>query len=335
MNKEKECLGCGAILQDKDKNQEGYTENLENELCQRCFRMKNYGEYKIVSKSNEEYMEILKQVGNTGDLVLLILDLTSLDENLDDFKPIQKNPTILVLNKRDALPKSINNNKLISYFKERYPFLCDIMVTSSKNNNGMDALYHSIKKHQTSKNVYVVGHTNVGKSSFINKMIQNYSMSSRELTISPLPSTTLNKMEIELDETLTFIDTPGLVSRGNISNYVKPSALKKLQSKKEMKPHTFQIKEGECLIIDEFMRVDYIEGKKNSFTCYTANAITIRKMNAEKQTRMKELEKRTYQIGKKEDLVIEGLGWIKIVDSGKIDIYIDSKIKTFIRKSII
>ena len=63
MSNEKRCAGCGVLLQDENILQEGYTTNLENDLCQRCFRMKNYGEYQVVTKSNEEYIEILKSVG--------------------------------------------------------------------------------------------------------------------------------------------------------------------------------------------------------------------------------------------------------------------------------
>ena len=121
--------------------------------------------------------------------------------------------------------------------------------------------------HQTSKNVYVVGHTNVGKSSLINKLIKNYSVNENELTISPLPSTTLNKIEIELNENLVLIDTPGLVDRGNLVNYIDNDLLKKINPKKEIKPKTFQIKKNQCLVIDNLFRIDYVEGEKNSFSC--------------------------------------------------------------------
>ena len=66
----KKCIGCGVVLQNENMLQEGYVINLEDDLCQRCFRLKNYGEYQIVTKSNEEYLEILKTVGQTKDLVL-------------------------------------------------------------------------------------------------------------------------------------------------------------------------------------------------------------------------------------------------------------------------
>ena len=49
-----------------------------------------------------------------------------------------------------------------------------------------------IKKYKTTKNVYLVGNTNAGKSTLINKIIDNYSIDKAEITISSMPSTTLN-----------------------------------------------------------------------------------------------------------------------------------------------
>ena len=39
MNK---CIGCGVVLQNTDSNNDGYVENLEHNLCKRCFMIKNY-----------------------------------------------------------------------------------------------------------------------------------------------------------------------------------------------------------------------------------------------------------------------------------------------------
>ena len=43
----KKCTGCGITLQTEDINKEGYTENIDNELCLRCFKLKNYMQLNI------------------------------------------------------------------------------------------------------------------------------------------------------------------------------------------------------------------------------------------------------------------------------------------------
>ena len=95
MDNEKKCQGCGVLLQDENVLQEGYTSSLENDLCQRCLRMKNYGEYQVVTKSNEEYLDILKEVGKTKDLVLYITDLLNLEKNIEEIRNLIPNKMIL------------------------------------------------------------------------------------------------------------------------------------------------------------------------------------------------------------------------------------------------
>ena len=43
----------------------------------------------------------------------------------------------------------------------------------------------------------------------------------------------------------------------------------------------------------------------------------------------------TYDVKYDEDLVINGLGFVKIVNKGLIDVYIDKDVETFMRKSLI
>ena len=336
MNNEKKCLGCGVVLQSENILQEGYTTNLENDICQRCFRLKNYGEYQIVTKSNEEYLDILRGVGETKDLVLYVTDLLNLEKNISEIRNLLPNNMILVLNKKDALPKSVKEEKLIKYLESKGVHFEEIIVISAIKNYNIDHLLKRIKFHQTSKNVYVVGHTNAGKSSLINKLIKNYSDNTQELTMSPLPSTTLNTVKIEVNEHLTLIDTPGLVDNGSILNQVDQKMVKKISAKKEIKPRTYQLRKNQSIIIEDLVRIDYVEGEKNSFTLFVSNDLKVRRLlNLFNNDELKDKNKITYNLKYDEDLVVSGLGFIKIVDKGTINIYIDKDVDTFIRKSLI
>lgn len=335
MNEEKFCIGCGILLQDENMMLEGYTTSIENDICSRCFRMKNYGEYEIVTKSNDEYIDILKSVGKTKDLVLHIVDLFNIDKDLSEIREYINNKIILVLSKRDVLPKSINDNKIIEYFKNLGLDYEDIVVISPNKNYNIDLLLRTIKKHKTSKNVYVVGHTNVGKSTLINKLMKNYSEESSNLTISPLPSTTLNKITIKLSDDLYLIDTPGLVDRGSVVNYVDSSLLNKINPKKEIRPKTYQLKTGQCLVIGDIVRIDYVEGAKNSFTVFASNELKVKRLNSVKNNVLTDLSKTTIDVLYHEDLVISGFSFIKIVERAKVDVYADKNIDVYTRKSLI
>ena len=333
---EKYCEGCGVLLQDENVLQEGYTTSLENKICQRCFRMKHYGEYQTVTKSNEEYLQILKTVGETKDLVLYVTDLLNLEKNIGEIRSLIPNKMILVLNKRDALPKSILDEKLIEYLEKEEIHFEEVIVVSTVKNYNIDYLFRRIKFHQTSKNVYVVGHTNAGKSSLINKLIENYSDNTQELTMSALPSTTLNMVRIDINEHLTFIDTPGLVDTSSILNYVEEDMIKKISPKKEIKPRTYQLRKNQSLLIEDLVLIDYVEGEKNSFTLFISNDLKVKRLlNLFHNEELKNKNKTTYEVKYGEDLVINGLGFIKIVNKGIIDVYLDKDVDAFLRKNLI
>lgn len=335
MDNEKYCIGCGVKLQDSNMLFEGYTADLSNDVCSRCFKLKNYGEYQIATKSNDEYIDILRSVNDTKDLVLYVIDLLNIEKDINMIREYIQNRLILVLTKRDVLPLSISDEKIKEYFSKLGLEYQDIAIISSKKNYNIDDLLLQIKKHKSSKNVYVVGHTNVGKSTLIKKLMKNYSEEKCDLTISPLPSTTLNKISIKLSDDLTLIDTPGLVDRGNIVNYIDFSYLKKVSPKKEIKPKTHQVKVGQCLIISPILRIDYIEGDKNSFTFFVSNDLKVKKYNSKRHTELKDIIKRTIEVGYHQDIVINGMGFIKVVDKAVVDIYLDMNVEIFVRDSLI
>ena len=333
---DKHCQGCGILLQDQNVLQEGYTTSLDNDLCQRCFRMRNYGEYQVVVKSNEEYLKILETVSKTNDLVVYVTDLLNLEKNIEEIRNMMSNKMILVLNKIDVLPKSVKETKLIQYLESKDIHFEDVIVISVNKNYNIDTLLRKIKYHQTSKNVYVVGHTNAGKSSLINQLIHNYSDNNQELTMSPLPSTTLNMVHIDINEHLTLIDTPGLVDVGSILNHVDEKMVKKISPKKEIKPRTYQLRKNQSLVIEDLVRIDYVEGEKNSFTLFISNDLKVKRfLNIVQHDDLKDKNKIRYSVKYDEDLVISGLGFIKIVNKGVIDLYIDKDVDSFMRKSLI
>ncbi len=333
MNKKKKCLGCGVVLQNDNILKIGYTPNILNDYCMRCFKVKNYGEVNTISGNKEDYINILKSVSRSKDLVLYIVDILNIRENLEDIKEYLTNDIILVLNKRDVLPKSVKDEKIINYLKEDYNFL-DILIISTLNNYNIDLLYKKILKYKKSNDVYLVGETNAGKSSLINKMIGNYSTNIPILTTSNVPETTLNKIKIELNKNLTLIDTPGVVDEYNIIYHLDSKYYKILNTRKEIKPKTYQISASQSLIIGDFLRIDYLEGDRNSFTLYIPNKIPVKKINSSHDN-LKDLSYNSYDIKFHEDLVIYGLGFIKIVLNGKIGVYLDKDVKTFIRKNLI
>ena len=161
----KKCLGCGSVLQYIDPEGDGYIEKKnysKSDICERCFRIKNYGEYKQIVKTNQDFIKILKDIDKTNDLVILVLDVLNLPKDLSMIKEYLDNNIIAVLTKRDLLPRSIKDEKLLKYLENYEIRFIDKMVVSSNKNYGFDELMEKINKYKISNNVYVVGYTNAG-----------------------------------------------------------------------------------------------------------------------------------------------------------------------------
>ena len=178
----------------------------------------------------------------------------------------------LVLTKRDLMPLSLHDEKLLSYKDKLKIKTVDEVVVSSNKNYNMDELFDKINKYKKSDKVYVVGYTNAGKSTLINKLIYNYSDLDSDITVSILPSTTLNTIDIKLDDNLTLIDTPGILDSGNIFNYLNGKELKYITPNKEIKPITYQIKDTQYIMIDKYAKV---VASNNNLTFFFANNMKI------------------------------------------------------------
>ena len=309
MNK---CIGCGIAT--------------EKELCERCFKIKNYNDYKVVVKDNHDFIPILEQINKTNDLVLLVVDLF----NIKDLSEITKyihNDILLVLTKRDLLP-DVYEDKILNY---DYGVKCvDEIIISSNKNYQFDLLIDMIRKYKKSNNVYVVGYTNSGKSTMINKLIYNYSSNTSSITTSPLPNTTLNTIEVVLDDDLILFDTPGLLDIGDITNYVTGAELKRIIPNKKIRPITYQIKGKQTIIVDKYLR---IEASDINLTLYLSNSLKIDRYYKDNNIN-KDLKKHIIKANNN-DIVIKGLGFIKANGKGTLNIYTLDNVSIFTRNSLI
>jgi len=320
----KKCNGCGSILQSEKIGEEGYIKDNKLETasyCERCFKIIHYGESSIIDKK-VDIKSFLNEVEKEKYPIIYLLDLTCLSQNLINPLSKIKNKVYLVLTKRDLLPKSVKDKKLIEYIKKNFYNIEDIFVISSEKMWNIDNLYNRLVKDKVKK-CFCIGYTNSGKSTLINSFLKSKGKKSI-ITTSPLPNTTTELINIKLDD-LTIIDTPGFLNEKSIVNYVDLKTYKQALPKKEIKPKIYFLRPGYMLIIENFIRIENTGNEGTTLIFYLKNELKYRKLKITTSEDLKILDKAKIDTKKDEDIVIEGLGFIKIPNNSSLTIYIENK----------
>jgi len=322
----KYCIGCGIKMQTDNPNKDGYIDSIDKDLCERCFKIKYYNEYKVTTLNNNDYEKVLNAISKESLVVYLTSVLNINFDYIDNFSNV-----IVVLTKRDLLPKSVKDNKLKEYILKKVPNIKDIEVISSIKNYNLDELKNKILKYCNNKDVYFVGMTNSGKSTLINKIIKNYSNKDIEITTSPYPSTTLNDLIVELDN-ITIHDTPGLIEKDNLLNSIDNKEIKRITPNKEIKPRTYQLKGEGSLLIDNILRIDYLNN--TNLTIYMANNLKVTRISI---NHPKYKEDNIYDIDviSNHDIVIGDFCFIKSSNNCKIKISSPYKLNIRTRDKLI
>ena len=201
------CVGCGIKLQNKNVNEVGYTPNLNNELCERCFKLKNYNI--LTNKGiNIDNDKLINKINELNSCVLFLVDFINLDsEVIDAYKKI-KSKKILIITKADIIPKNIKYQKLIQNIKNIYDIKEDLILTSSKTKLNIKTI---TKICLEEKNICLAGFTNAGKSSLINALVGS------DITVSKKSNTTQDFIELNVDG-INIYDAPGFMSNINREN---------------------------------------------------------------------------------------------------------------------
>ena len=367
------CIGCGAEIQSENQNKQGYLpksvveKSIEenNLVCKRCFRLKNYNEVSDVELGAEDFYKLIKTLSKKDGLIVKVVDIFDFSGSwIEDVIDIVGNnkDIVLVANKLDLLPKSVKQNKikqwLFKMLKAKGIKVKDILLISAIKNHGIEEAAARIDELRNGKDVYIIGATNVGKSTFINKLIELTTGDKNVITTSHFPGTTLGMIEIPLDRATSIYDTPGIILDYDIAHYLDAKSLKLVMPKKEIKARVFQLNAEQSLFFGGMARVDFIKGERQSFTLYASNLVDIHRTKLSNADALfekhlgtllkppfednisifKNQVKKNFKIDdRKVDIVISGLGWITVnSDSGcEIDIYVPEEIEVFVRESII
>lgn len=333
----KKCKGCGIELQTQDKDKVGYVVSIEQDYCQRCFRLSHYGDtthLKTSHVNNKKIYDIYNKYAN-GLFVVIIDILDALILKDDDLLDVFKNYNVLlIVNKTDLLPANIRDEKISRIFSKqlfdlnkKYPNIRSAILTNKFENHFNEKFFETLNDLHA-KTIIFAGRANAGKSSLINKLLHN-----NDLTTSMYPGTTLEEVEIDYKDYI-FIDTPGLVDINNYSTHLNSEKYKLSRIDKTIKPQIFQLFEPQSYFYQGLLRVDIIPSNNSSISFYINNNNEIhrtrldngddyyQKHYQEFKLRVKPLVESDFKINDEALFVIKGVGLFKI--NGNCDVKVHS-----------
>ena len=313
-------------------------------ICQRCFRLKQYGQVEQVLRpgwSDHELLtaarfeSLLGVIREEDAVVLCIIDLFDIEGSLlPNLKAIAgNNPIVVAANKLDLFPRDASTTRITSWVHSEVKRVCDLSspkekerdraaeseaeaegmggsggkfggyrgrtasqkadleaeagvlkrdnvhLISSQTGTGVTKLIRSVMDlaEQHGRKIYVMGAANVGKSSFINRMLDaSYARGGAkgagkgdprsrannvvpQATVSNLPGTTLDFLKIRLPNGITMIDTPGLLNAGQLTGRLATEELRAVIPAKPVNAVTLRVAEGKCVLIGGLARIELAE----------------------------------------------------------------------------
>lgn len=284
------CVGCGIKLQEKDKNELGYTPNLNNALCERCFKLKNYNI--LTNKGiNIDNDKLINKINELNTCVLFLVDFINLDsEVIDAYKKIKSKKT-LIITKADIIPKNIKYQKLIQNIKNIYDIKEDLILTSSKTKLNIKTI---TKICLEEKNICLAGFTNAGKSSLINALVGS------DITVSKKSNTTQDFIKLNVDG-INIYDAPGFMSNINRENI--PRSI--------IRPITYQFPSKHYLLIQD-IKLNILEN--SNFTIYVGNEANIIRRKENENVECKII------VPKNSDVIIKGFCFINFKNTCMISL---------------
>lgn len=299
----KRCVGCGSILQNNNVNEKGFTPNLENDFCMRCFKLTHYNELTNTSfmPSNEK---LLENINKSNNFVIFLVDFLNITNYvIDTYKKIS-NEKILVITKSDLIPKNIILNTLERNIKNIYNIKENIYFISTKNARNISTIDNICK---IKKSILLAGFTSSGKSSLINKLMN------ANITVSNYKNTTQDFIKLQ-NKDYTIYDAPGFTIT-SIDDFTKTD---------EVLPITYQIDPKYYLSFEAFNLY---------FSDFTNITIFMKKRIIKKRLKKEDINY-SICVPSNYDLIIIGLGFVRFSKATYISINIDNDLYE-IRPSII
>jgi ribosome biogenesis GTPase YqeH len=289
--------------------------------------------------TREDYRKEVQMTSQNSDIALAVFDIIDFEGSFDDeiLDVLREMDSIVIINKVDLIPGGKHASEVAFWVKERLAeegiVPLDIAIVSAKNTYGINGIIRKLNHfYPKGAKAMVLGTTNVGKSSIINRLLGE-----KKVTISKYPGTTLKSTKNMIPNTrITLIDTPGLIPQGRISDLVCEECHLKIVPSKEISRKTFKLKAEKIILIGGMVKLRVLTDSeiKPIFSIFASKNVTF---HDTKEERVEDLlrehtgtlitppcdkckdefynlptKTEVFTIDTSEELVFKGLGWISV-----------------------
>ena len=366
------------VEEEEEEGREDKEEDEEDDdrtvICQRCHKLKHYGEVEDSLRPGwtdnealtpERFRDLVSVIRKKRCAVVCLVDIFDFHGSLLYNLPriVGENPVLIAVNKADLLPSDFSEERVRIWVKQELEKVGmkevntrHIHLISCKTGANVKPLLRAMKllARQRKRDLYVIGAANVGKSTFINRLIElgrsggdqgrdakkkkkkqdpSKAAGTSLVTTSPLPGTTLNFIEVDLGDKVSLYDTPGLILPHQITTLLNTEELKAVIPQKRINHVTLRLKEGKSVLLGGLVRLDMVEGRPFLFTFYVSNDVKLHQTATDRADEFLDkhigdlvfppfTQERRAEMGPwvARDFDIEGTGWktsaIDIVISG-------------------
>ena len=239
-------------------------------------------------------------------VVVKCVDIFDVEGSLvRDFSQLvhDRNRVVLVANKADLLPKGVGSTRAAGWLRQAAqraglrPHSVHILSARRPDSHEISRLHQKIlqaarpdpvragrylRDKAPALDVYVVGSTNVGKSTLVNTFIEKgFITRGRRVTASNHPGTTLGMVEFSLrrsaagQKTTRIMDTPGVIDPDHLMHVLRKEELEAVTPRSRLRPVTYKVKAGQALLLGAMAMVEQTEGKPFFFTVVASPNVTV------------------------------------------------------------
>lgn len=352
------CFNCGAILQSKSKNKRGFISPkvFNNErademvlYCNSCYEKITMLNKDMLEKdADENILRILDDAVASDALILWTVDLFMFNGfiNPEIVKKVKKNKIIVIGTKRDLFSSSIKDSSFVQFIKERFNEAGikpeKIMIFGNEDKADFKEIIPNLQKVREGKDVYLIGSSQSGKTSFINKLLRNYQNTSKRVIKSTFyPGTESKVLEIPLSNSSSLYEVPSFSLVNTVPGKVEKEIAKMIIPKKSIKHTTKVLAPGQCVSIGSLAIFELISGKNTSFHLYTSEMCETHSFSeshseefittntykrlvrpfSERFTTFQDFDVFEYAMendGETHDIAIAGLGWASFHARGQV-----------------